>query len=205
MKIMNFKILILFFVITFLFGATAAYACRAAKPSPTALVENAEVIVRVQAVEYVEEPKGDIRTTGEPSNAKINFKVKEILKGDAVPSEIILNGYLSDADDFNDTEIPYNFVRPNGRSGSCSANEYKKGAEFLLLLKKVDGKYTVRWYALAPTNEQLHSSDDEWITWVRDYLKSLKNKKRVKTTAASNNSMDVRQKQQLFKAVLLKF
>ena len=161
---MNFIILIFFFVITFLFSATATYACRTVKPTTTAMVENAEVIVRVQAGEYVEEPKGDIRALNEPSNATINFKVKETLKGDSVPSEIILNGYLSDADDFNETGVPYNFVRPGGRGGSCSAYEYKKGAEFLLFLKKVDEKYTVRWYALAPTNEQLHSSDDEWIT-----------------------------------------
>ena len=105
---------------------------------------------------------------------------------------------MSNTDDFNETEIPYNFVRRGGRGGSCSAYEYKKDAEFLLFLKKVDGKYTVRWYALAPTNEQLHSSDDEWITWVRNYLKGLKEKESVKITAASNNSMDVRRKQRPF-------
>jgi hypothetical protein len=197
MKPVNFKILILFFVITFLFSATVTYACRAVKPTTTAMVENAEVIVRVQAGEYVEEPKGEIRALNEPSGAAINFKVKETLKGDSVPKEIILNGYLSDADDFNETEVPYNFVRRGGRGGSCSAYEYKKGAEFLLFLKKVGEKYTVRWYALAPTNEQLHSSDDKWITWVRNYLKGLKNKERVKITAQSNNSMDVRAKQRL--------
>jgi hypothetical protein len=197
MKHMKFKILILFFVIIFLFGTTVTYACRTVKPTTTAMVENAEVIVRVEAGEYVKKPKGDIRALNEPDNATINFKVKETLKGDSVPSEIILNGYLSDADDFNETEVPYNFVRPGGRGGSCSAYEYKKGAEFLLFLKKVGEKYTVRWYALAPTNEQLHSSDDEWITWVRNYLKGLKSKKPVKITAQSNNSMDVRQKQRL--------
>jgi hypothetical protein len=195
MKLMNFKILILFFVIMFLFGTTVTYACRTVKPTTTAMVENAEVIVRAEAAEYVEEPKGDVRALHEPSNSTINFKVKETLKGDSVPSEIILNGYLSDADDFNETKVPYNFVRPGGRGGSCSAYEYKKGAEFLLFLKKVGEKYTVRWYALAPTNEQLHSSNDEWMTWVRNYLKGLKEKERVKITAQSNESMDVKQKQ----------
>ena len=182
---MNFKILIPFFVFTFLFGTPTSYACSPiGKPSTTAMVENAEIIVRVETGKYVEEPKGDIRELNEPSNATINFKVKETLKGNSVPSEIILNGYLSDADDFNETEVPYNFVRRGGRGGSCSAYEYKKGAEFLLFLKKVGEKYTVRWYALAPTNEQLHSSDDKWITWVRSYLKSLKEKERAKDDGA---------------------
>jgi len=198
MKLMKFKILILLFVFTFLLSAKVTYACRTVRPSTTAMVENAEVIVRVEADKYVEEPKGDIRDLNEPSNATINFKVKETLKGDSVPSEIILNGYLSDADDFNETEVPYNFVRRGGRGGSCSAYEYKKGAEFLLFLKKTGEKFTVRWYALAPTNEQLRSSDDEWITWVRSYLKSLKKKSELKITTQSNKSLDVRQKQLLF-------
>jgi hypothetical protein len=184
MKLINFKILIFFFVFTVLFGTTATYACRTVRPSTTAMVETAEVIVRVEAGKYVEEPKGEIRTLGEPSDAAISFKVKETLKGDSVSSELILNGYLSDTDDFNETDIPYNFVRRGGRGGSCSAYEYKRGAEFLLFLKKAGEKYTVRWYALAPTNEQLHSSNDEWITWVRNYLKSLKEKEPVKNTGA---------------------
>lgn len=176
MKVMNLKIVILFFAFTVLFGTTAAYACLTVRPSTTTMIENAEVIVRGEANKYVEEPRGNIRALHEPANATINFKIKETLKGDSVPSEIILNGYLSDTDDFNETGIPYNFVRPGGQGGSCSAYEYKRGAEFLLFLKKVGEKYTVRWYALAPTNEQLHSSNDEWITWVRNYLERLKEK-----------------------------
>jgi hypothetical protein len=204
-KDMNFKILILFFAFPFLFGTTATYACRTVKPTTTAMVETAEVIVRVKADKYIEEPKGDIRELNEPSNATINFKVKETLKGDSVPSEIILNGYLSDTDDFNETEIPYNFVRRGGRGGSCSAYEYKRGAEFLLFLKKAGEKYTVRWYALAPTNEQLHSSEDEWITWVRNYLKALKEKEPVKIKAQSNNLMDMRRNSYLVTTSFVKF
>lgn len=57
----------------------------------------------------------------------------------------------------------------------------KKGAEFLFFLKD-RRKYSVRWYALAPTNEQLHSSNDEWITWVRKYLKEANSKGSEKTS-----------------------
>jgi hypothetical protein len=135
------------------------------------MVSRAEMIVRAAAVDYVKAPVGDLRQLNEPGDATVEFKVKEILKGEDVPSTIILNGYLTGRDDFNDRPVPYDFVRPGGRGGSCSAYEYAQGAEFLLFLKKLDGKLTIRWYALAPTNEQLHSADDLWVVWVKQQLK----------------------------------
>jgi hypothetical protein len=89
-----------------------------------------------------------------------------------VKAELILPGYLMDRDDFNDHEAPYSFVRPNGRSGSCFANSYRSGAEFLLMLRKrPSGDYTVNWYALGPVNEQLRSESDPWLLWVREQAK----------------------------------
>jgi hypothetical protein len=159
----------------FMFPSTVL-ACRAPPPSPTAMVSRAEIIVRATADEYVKAPVGDLRHLNEPSDSEIEFSIKEILKGETVPSTIILNGYLTARDDFNDRPVPYDFVRPGGRGGSCSAYEYTQGAEFLLFLKKVDGRLTIRWYALAPTNEQLHSVDDPWIGWVKAQLKSPERK-----------------------------
>jgi hypothetical protein len=87
-------------------------------------------------------------------------------------SEIILPGALSEGDDFNDQPVPYNFVRPGGRHGSCFAYYYRAGAEFLFMLKKQQtGEYTVYWYALGPVNEQLRSTDDPWLLWVRKMAK----------------------------------
>ena len=146
-------------------------ACRAPRPSPEAVVSGAEIIVRATAVKYVKAPEGDIRQLNEPDDTEIEFRVEEILKGEKVPTALMLNGYLTDRDDFNDRPVPYDFVRPGGRGGSCSAYEYKQGAEFLLFLKKKDGKFSIRWYALAPTNEQLRSADDPWIVWVKEQLK----------------------------------
>ena len=71
----------------------------------------------------------------------------------------------------NEMPIPYTFVRPTGRSGSCFANTYKQDAQFLLFLKNVDGKYTSNISALGPTNEQLRPDNDAWLQWVKDYLK----------------------------------
>lgn len=158
---------------------STAMACRAPLPSPNTVVSGAEVIVRASAVKYSTSPRSNLRQLNEPDDTEIEFKVMETLKGKDLGSTIRLYGYLIDQDDFNDRPVPYDFVRPRGRGGSCSAYEYKQGAEFLLFLKKLDGKYTVRWIALGPTNEQLRSADDPWIVRVKNQLKSL-----AKTTVA---------------------
>ena len=59
----------------------------------------------------------------------------EVLKGDYQSGEIVLPGFLGRDDDWNDSDkVPYDFVRPEGRHGSCFANIYKQGGYFLLLL-----------------------------------------------------------------------
>ena len=147
-------------------------ACQAVPLAPSQLSTNADVIVRATAVRYAKAPEGNL-TSGLP-NSTVEFRVEEILKGENVPATLVINGYLSDKDDFNDRPVPYNFIRPGGRSGSCIANSYKKGTEFLLFLKMKEGKLTPYWAALTPVNEQLRSSDDPWLQWVRDYLKTQK-------------------------------
>jgi len=112
-------------------------------------------------------------TTGVP-DSKVRFKVLESLRGE-VASDVILPGYLSDTDDFNDQPAPYAFVRRGGRAGSCFANSYRAGGQFLLFLKKTrTGEQTVNWYALAPVNEQIHPISDAWLTWVRDQIDKAK-------------------------------
>jgi len=130
-------------------------------------------VIRAQAVKYSKEPENNfIRTTGIP-DSKVEFKILEVIKGDSISGSIFLNGYLNDKDDFNDQQVPYNFVSLNGRSGSCFANTYKQGAEFLLFLKKTSDGFTVNIDSLAPVNEQLHSSVDPWVFYIKGLLKGL--------------------------------
>jgi hypothetical protein len=153
----------------------AVDACqRIGKVSHQHMVKSADLIVRPTAVKYEEAPNKTFWTTGEPESTVL-FHVEEVLKGKDVPDKIILNGYLSDKDDFNELHVPYYFVRPGGRSGSCFANTYKQGAQFLLFLgKKKEGTaYTVEIDALAPVNEQLRSADDPWLVWVKGFLKTV--------------------------------
>ena len=52
--------------------------------------------------------------------------------------------------------------------------DYRRGAEFLLVLKWYPAGVTLTpyWYALAPTNEQLRSDQDPWLRWVRQQIES---------------------------------
>ncbi|HEX8285935.1 MAG TPA: hypothetical protein VF588_21435 [Pyrinomonadaceae bacterium] len=146
-------------------------ACSRAAPFSFDELFAADVIVRVTAVKYVIPPDPNTRTTGKPEST-IEFKVEEVLRGEDAPEAVVLHGYLSDRDDFNDVEVTYKFVRPGGRGGSCFANTYKEGGQFLLFLKKEGDTFTPNISALGPTNEQLRGPDDAWLRWVMEHLKS---------------------------------
>ena len=155
--------------------ARAAEPCTITRPvSPEEVVRDAEIIARAAAVDYARPPRDpSVLTTGQP-DSQVRFRLVEVVKGTDVPRELVLPGYLVDQDDFNNMKVPYTFVRPGGRAGSCFANSYRRGAEFLLMLKKgSDGSYTVNWYALGPVNEQLRSADDPWLLWVRQQVGKL--------------------------------
>jgi len=152
--------------------AGAAQACSVSFiSSPEELVGNAELILRATAVDYLGLPPGNIRTTG-VAPTTVRFHVDAVLKGTYASPDIMLNGYLDERDDWNDHPLPYTFVRPNGRSGSCYSNTYRSGGQFVLMLKHVTdphqgaAEYTVNWAALAPANEQIRSADDPWVQWV---------------------------------------
>lgn len=149
-------------------------ACQRTTPvSLDAICLKADAIAQASAVEYIKAPEGDIRELNVPSNVIIRFKVDQVIKGQDLPKELAINGYLTDFDDFNDRPVPYDFVRPGGRGGNCTAYQYKRQAQFLLFLKKSEEKLTPYWDALSPTNEQLRAKNDPWVLWVKERLKSL--------------------------------
>jgi hypothetical protein len=160
--------------------AVDAYPCTTARPvSNVDMVREADAIVRVSAGNYAVAPKAPISSTGfdVESDSRIRFKVLEVVRGKIPTDHLILPGVLVDTDDFNDHAAPYNFVRSEGRKGSCFASSYRSGGRFLLMLKKRSGGVlTVNWYPLAPVNEQLHSSDDPWLLWVRKQTKEPNSK-----------------------------
>jgi hypothetical protein len=135
-----------------------------------------EVILRARVLRISDQP-GASGVTAEDST-QVDFVVVEILKG-AFPSRVItFNGHTVERDDPNDRPIPYDFVRPGGRTGNGYALSYRENGEYLLLLKRAGGSYaqgdklTPYWSSLTPTNEQLFGSEDPWLKWVREKLAS---------------------------------
>ena len=121
---------------------------------------------------YVITPKNPGSSYGLKPDSLIRFRILEVIRGKLSSEYLVLPGLLVATDDFNDQASPYTFVRPDGRHGNCFATSYRSGGQFLLMFKKnSDGELTVYWYALGPVNEQLHSSDDPWLLWVRKQAK----------------------------------
>src|SRR5688500_14035485 len=118
-------------VAIFSLASTEVSACSRFAPFSFDELFVADAIVRATADRYVKEPENSTRTTGIP-DSEIEFKIEEVLRGKSFPKTIRLHGYLSDKNDYNDMPVPYTFVRKNGRSGSCFANTYKRGSQFLL-------------------------------------------------------------------------
>jgi len=145
-------------------------ACTRSGPVvPEEMVRTADLIVRANAVDYSQPPSSLGRTSGRPESV-VHFRIEEVVKGPHVPADFYLPGYLDGENDFNELPVPYHFVRPGGTRGSCFANSYRQGGDYLLVLKLVGNAYTADWYALGPTNEQLHSDDDPWLQWVRSQV-----------------------------------
>lgn len=175
-KTLSFALTITTFIVA---AAIPSTACLGPPPLlPSVLITRADVIVRATALQYVKTPREEMVELDFSSNGNIQFKVEEVLKGEGIPATVTIEGLLSVVDDFNDHPVPYDMVRPGGRHGSCEVYIYKKGAEFLLFLRKEEGKLTPYWASMSPTNEQLRSPDDAWLKWVKEYLQAQKEKER---------------------------
>ena len=147
-------------------GAASPVKACLARPATFSELFAAEALVRATAVRYLASTAAGNQAAWAPASA-VEFKVEEVLRGSDVPASIALGGSLVDWDDFNENPVPYKFVRPGGRRGSCYASTYKQGAQFLLFLKKTAGGYTSDIVPLGPTNEQLRSETDPWLLWVK--------------------------------------
>jgi hypothetical protein len=97
----------------------------------------------------------------------LGVEVIEVLKGRRVTGSFAIRGYLDQRDDFNDHPSPYKYARPGSRGGPCHAYNYKRGAEYLLFLRNQHDVLTPYWAPSAAINEQVRSTDDPWIAWVR--------------------------------------
>jgi hypothetical protein len=161
-------------------NAIPAFPCSATILRPEKMVAQADLILRVTAVsDVLPVLPNSLRRLW---NSNVLFSVEEVMKGQYGSPTISLPGFLTDQDEWNREMPPYMTARPSADAG-CFTHSYRKGGQFLLMLKKWDGSrseliagrpldgYTTVWHALAAVNEQLRSPDDPWVEWVRQQVK----------------------------------
>jgi hypothetical protein len=121
------------------------------------MVDGASRIVRVKAI------------TADSTAHTVTFEPLEWIR-DMTPhaGTMTLPGVAVDHDDLNDGPVPYQMVRSAGQRGDCFAEEYRLGAQYLLLLQDGTRWGPIHWWPLAPVNEQLRGDDDPWLAWVRE-------------------------------------
>ena len=127
-------------------------------PQIREMVLQSDAIARVIAVDTT-------RIDGHPN---VRFRTTEVLRGPLTQTELTDEGYFVDEDGFNTLSVPYQLVRRAG--GSCIATSYRRGAEYLFLLKRWGDRLTPYWALLGPTNEQIRGDDDPWLQWVLEQL-----------------------------------
>lgn len=123
------------------------------------MVQESDVVARAVAVDSTQTLDG---------LSFVRFRTTEVLRGPFPHAEFTFRGYFVDEDGFNTLSVPYQLVRRAG--GSCHAEHYRKGAEYLFLLKSDRDYLSPYWFALGPTNEQIRGDNDPWLQWVREQL-----------------------------------
>ncbi len=154
--------------------ASPVVLCEIVGDSPTdpatgaaRLIAGATAIVRARVIE-----------TGDRAKSNVRLETLEVLKAPAsvtFPASLTVHGVIVANDDYNPGSVPYAQVRRAGLRGTCVAEEYRAGAEYLLLLTHTSqNEWTPYWAPLMPTNEQIQGSDDPWMIWVRERISAAR-------------------------------
>lgn len=149
-----------------LLSARPSFACDVPFIRPVQeIVARAEVIVRARAVAE-HNTAAPASSEISPSSRQVEFSIIAMLKGTLNDRTMRVPGYLEDKDDWNpDTRLT--LPRP-GSTLTCHAVNYRRGADYLLLLGHTPqtNSLTPYWVPLARTNEQVRGDDDPWLLWV---------------------------------------
>ncbi|MGH7319578.1 MAG: hypothetical protein ACRELA_08130 [Candidatus Rokuibacteriota bacterium] len=135
-------------------------ACSAMLKPVEQVIEESELIVRAEVVGFRD---GKAQRPG-----NVDLRVLEALKGSLTQPVISVEGRLRDYQARGETSLPYrqlNCARAGG-CGGCFARDYRRGRQYLLLLKSG----TPYWAPLAATNEEVSGESDPWVQWVKAHL-----------------------------------
>jgi hypothetical protein len=157
------------------FTAISAIAAPSLRCSISELRESTGYVWRIERVEQMVDSTTHIvrvrAVRADTAAETMTFDAVEWLRG-SLPSgtSITIHGIAVSRDDYHDGLAPRQTVRSAGQRGSCFADEYRIGAEYLLLLREIRGQLTPYWWPLGPVNEQLRADDDPWLRWVRERI-----------------------------------
>ena len=141
-----------------------------AYPKPSAVVAQARVIIVASPYRSETRPPAD-SAMGGPETI-LTFRVREVLKGSLRDTTLELPGRFVDHDDVNPGFVPDRaaHARP---IGACWSFDYVRGASYLLMLYPgPDSALTTHWAWGSPVDEELRGSDDPWLSWVREQIRT---------------------------------
>ena len=160
----------MFGVVVLAIAAVASHASTV-RCSVQDLRESSDYMWRVERVEANVDSATRIvrvRAIGADSAAHtISFEQLEWIRGTPSTDRLVLPGVVVDTDDFNTHPVPYRTVRPSGQRGSCNTQEYRLGAQYLLLFRDGAAWSPLHWWPLGPVNEQVRGENDPWVKWVQ--------------------------------------
>lgn len=150
--------------------AAPAVACSVAPgyrvPTTPELVEQADAIVLARVDAGV--PAGPPYAEGRG----LAVSPLVLLKGDALPAQIEMSGWLEAGAARATRSDPAELVEanPDAFDGGCNRYIFAKGMALLLFLSQKDGKTRQISYPFARTAEDVASPDARWVGLVREYV-----------------------------------
>jgi hypothetical protein len=133
-------------------------------PTNLELTENADMIVLGIA-------EGEASVAGEHMGEVI-VRPTALLKGDALPTEVRIRGYLDDDPRLVAASNPRDLFSPNPGAliGGCTRYVFRRGMLLLLFLERDDeGRLRLAGYPFARSAEDVPSPDAPWVRAVRLY------------------------------------
>jgi hypothetical protein len=160
----------LVFAAAFVSLAAPAAACSMAPgyrvPTTLELVEEADAIVLARVDTGV--PAGPPYVEGRG----LVLAPLVLLKGDALPGQIEMSGWLEAGEARATRSDPAELVEanPDAFDGGCNRYIFARGMTLLLFLSQKDGKTRQISYPFARTAEDVVSPDARWVALVREYV-----------------------------------
>ncbi len=120
---------------------------------------------------------GIVEGEADPENAfpigDVLVRPTLLLKGDALPAEVRIRGYLSEDPRLAAPSDPRDLLNPHPGTlrGACTRYTFRRGMLLLLFLERdVEGRFNLAPYPFARSAEDVPSPDAPWVRAVRLYV-----------------------------------